>query len=348
MFRWRPLQTPLQAFDRSFQWQPRILHRTVQHRWYRFGGPHRGPQYRYFRQHAGQRITNWIQGPTFFRDATLISLGAGGIYLWNLEEVPISGRRRFNIISPGFEAYIAQKTMKEIMQEYRGRFLPEWDPRVQQVRRVLYRLLPYVRDAGGLQDVDWEVHVIDSPEMNAFVIPGGKVFFFTGILPMCRTEDGIAAVMAHEIAHVVAHHTAEKLSRAPFILMGVLLLYMVDVSFTMGTALMNLFLEYPGSRKQEEEADFIGLLMMAEGCYRPEAAAELWARMDRLEAARGERTPEILTTHPSHGRREAKIREWLPKAYEKREHSDCGNIMGFVRRRKRLLHHLQLRLVFLL
>lgn len=69
--------------------------------------------------------------------------------------------------------------------------------------------------------------------------------------------------------------------------------------------------------------------MMAEGCYRPEAAAEMWARMDALEAARGEHTPEILTTHPSHQNREAKIREWLPQAYEKRAASDCGNIMGF-------------------
>lgn len=60
----------------------------------------------------------------------------------------------------------------------------------------------------GLENVQWEINVIDSPEQNAFVVPGGKVFVFTGILPLCKDEDGIAAVLGHEIAHVVAHHTA--------------------------------------------------------------------------------------------------------------------------------------------
>jgi predicted Zn-dependent protease len=76
------------------------------------------------------------------------------------------------------------------------------------VKAVLERLLPFVQQAGGLEHVDWEVHVIESPEMNAFVIPGGKIFVFTGILPLCRDEDGLAAVLAHEISHVIAHHTA--------------------------------------------------------------------------------------------------------------------------------------------
>lgn len=91
--------------------------------------------------------------------------------MYNLEEVPISGRRRFNIISPQLEAWIAAGTLNEIKEAYQGKFLPEWDPRVRQVKKVLYRLLPYVQGV-GLEDVDWEVNVIDSPEQNAFVIPG--------------------------------------------------------------------------------------------------------------------------------------------------------------------------------
>ncbi len=74
---------------------------------------------------------------------------------------------------------------------------------------MLERLLPFAfREGKGLSEMTWEVHVIDSPEQNAFVVPGGKVFVFTGILPHCQNEDGIAAVLGHEIAHVVAHHTA--------------------------------------------------------------------------------------------------------------------------------------------
>lgn len=127
--------------------------------------------------------------------------------MYNLEQVPVSGRRRFNIITPGMEEAMGQASVDQVKQQYQGQILPEYDPRVQQVTKVLQRLLPFA-EGEGLKDLGWEVTVIDSPEQNAFVAPGGKVFVFTGILPLCRDEDGIAAVLGHEIAHVVAHHTA--------------------------------------------------------------------------------------------------------------------------------------------
>ena len=137
----------------------------------------------------------------------VISAGAGGFYVLNLEEVPVSKRRRFNIITPGMEESMGKASVDQVREEYQGRILPDHDPRVQQVKRVLERLLPYA-EGEGLKNLNWEVSVIDSPEQNAFVAPGGKVFVFTGILPLCRDDDGIAAVLGHEIAHVVAHHTA--------------------------------------------------------------------------------------------------------------------------------------------
>ena len=102
---------------------------------------------------------------------------------------------------------MGQASVDQVKQEYQGRILPEHDPRVQKVKKVLERLLPYA-EGEGLSNLEWEINVIESPEQNAFVAPGGKVFVFTGILPLCRDEDGIAAVLGHEIAHVVAHHTA--------------------------------------------------------------------------------------------------------------------------------------------
>lgn len=119
----------------------------------------------------------------------------------------MSGRRRFNIISPGLEERLGKSTVDQVKEQYEGKFLSDRDPRVRQVKQVLERLLPYAVGE-GLHNLEWEVHVIDSPEQNAFVAPGGKVFVFTGILPLCKDEDGIAAVLGHEIAHVVAHHTA--------------------------------------------------------------------------------------------------------------------------------------------
>lgn len=265
-------------------------------------------------------LYRWAARPTFYRDVGLITAGAGGVYVFNLETVPVSGRRRFNIISPSLEEMMGKASVDQVREEYRGRILPEYDPRVQRVRRVLQRLLPYA-EGEGLRDLDWEVTVIDSPEENAFVAPGGKVFVFTGILPLCRDDDGIAAVLGHEIAHVVAHHTAERMSRAPLILMGALLLSTLDISFYSSKMLLDLFLSMPASRKHEAEADYIGLLMMAQGCYKPEAAMEFWNRMEKAGSGG---PPELLSTHPSNHNREEKIREWLPQALEMADKSDCA------------------------
>jgi predicted Zn-dependent protease len=125
-----------------------------------------------------------------------------GFYSYNLETVPVSGRRRFNIISPEYEQQMGQQQLQQILAEYKGAILSKRDKRSQAVHRVLERLIPN----SGLTDQKWEIFVIESEEQNAFVIPGGKVFVFTGILPICRDDDGIAAVLGHEIAHNVAHH----------------------------------------------------------------------------------------------------------------------------------------------
>ncbi|KAF2864740.1 peptidase family M48-domain-containing protein [Massariosphaeria phaeospora] len=289
---------------------------TRAYRQVRFGDARQ--QYRRF-DTASNLFARWAARPTFYRDVGLISAGSGGFYLYNLETVPVSGRRRFNIISPSFEEYVGQSTVEQIKETYKGQLLPDRDPRVKKIKQILERLLPYAQSA-GLEDVNWEVFVIDSPEQNAFVVPGGKVFVFTGILPLCRDDDGIAAVLGHEIAHVVGHHAAERMSQAPLVLLGILLLWTVDISFYSSKMLVELFLSRPGSRKQEAEADYIGLLMMAQGCYRPEAAMEFWTRMEKLGQ---QGPPQILSTHPSHHSREEKIREWLPQAKEKAEMSDC-------------------------
>ncbi|KAL6704884.1 metalloendopeptidase [Coniothyrium glycines] len=300
----------------------------------------RGPQYKRFNSTTGGvsgLLHRWAARPTFYRDIGLITAGTGGVYVYNLEEVPVSGRRRFNIITPGMEEAMGRASVDEIKQTYRGRILPEYDPRVRMVKKVLHRLLPYA-EGEGLRDLDWEVTVIDSPEENAFVAPGGKVFVFTGILPLCRDENGIAAVLGHEIAHVVAHHTAERMSQAPLVLLGAIALTMFDVSFYSGKMLLDLFLSMPASRKHEAEADYIGLLMMAQGCYRPEAAMEFWARMEKSGR---DGPPQILSTHPSHHNREEKIREWLPQAQKKAEQSDCHGTSQYASRFRTALDSLE-------
>jgi len=163
----------------------------------------------------------------------------------------VSHRRRFNIVSHDYERQTGQQLYKDVMQEYSDRLLPESHPQARMVQRVLDRLIPH----SGLSasENQWEVHVIRDEQKNAFVIPGGKVFVFTGILDVCKGEDGLAAVLGHEIAHNVAHHAGEKMSRymalLPVALATSVLLGLNDFSLTRMAVDLGLML--PNGRAQE-------------------------------------------------------------------------------------------------
>lgn len=256
----------------------------------------------------------------------VVGAAGGTFYVINLEEVPITHRRRFNCISPETEKNLLGKMGYEsVLQEFRGKILPENHPYTQMVARVVERLLP---STGGLAGDEWVVHVIDAPkEKNAFVMPGGKVFVFTGILPIAQDEDGLATVLGHEIAHNVAHHAAERLSRGGFLALAAILTSLVfDISGNSAQFIIDLFLSLPNSRTQEAEADRIGLLMMAQSCFNPDAAVEMWRRM--AEAEKGA-PPQFLSTHPSSHNRMDTIKSWLPEAHQKMRESECGMMSGY-------------------
>ncbi len=139
---------------------------------------------------------------------------------------------------------------------------------------------------------------------NAFVLPGGKVFVFSGILPLARNDSALAAVLGHEIAHNVADHVGERMSQAigtnillysVVVLLGVFGLGPLLAHYA-GSKALEIAFGNPMSRLQESEADYIGLMMMAQACYDPQEAAAFWARM---EAASSGEPPEWLSTHPS-------------------------------------------------
>ncbi|CAF9917222.1 hypothetical protein IMSHALPRED_003508 [Imshaugia aleurites] len=259
-----------------------------------------------------------------------VGVALGGFYYYNREQVPITGRRRFNCISPAWEEELAKLEYRMIMQAYGREILQPSHPDSRMVTKVLQRLIP----AAGLEGQKWEVRVIDDPdEQNAFVLPGGKVFVFSGILPICAGEDGVAAVLGHEIAHNVAHHTAEKVSkRWPINLSALLLTFQFDIPGQLAQSIVDLVLEKPNSRTMESEADYIGLLMMAQACYDPNAAVGLWERMAEAER---HAPPQFLSTHPSNENRKAVIQQWLPQAQQKRDESKCGSTIGYVQEFRR-------------
>ena len=311
--------------------------RNLSQRGFRSFHSYRGPlrqgqrfnQYQRFNnQQSGGRLPlrnllyRWSQQPTFFYQVGGLGLAGGTVYVYNLEEVPVSGRRRFNVISDDQITQLGLQQCQEILEQYRNQILPDYDPRSQMVHRVLARLLP----SSGLTDTHgWEVHVIDSPEANAFVLPGGKVFVFSGILPICKDENGVAAVLGHEIAHNVARHMSEKLSQSYILgIAAMIFQQLFGLPDFASNMLLTLAFERPGSRTQESEADYIGLMMMAQSCYDPESAAKLWAEMEKSERDHPQ-PPQMLSTHPSHHNRQEKIREWLPKAQAKFDESQCSH-----------------------
>lgn len=165
----------------------------------------------------------------------------------------VTGRRRFNIISPSYEQQSGKELYNQVVAEYAGRILPASDPQHRLVEKVLSRLIPHANLPAD--STDWEVHVIRDDQKNAFVIPGGKVFVFSGILDVTQGEAGLAAVLGHEIAHNVARHSAERMSSyavfLPVAIVASLLLGLGDIGDVFTRTFVDLAFLRPGSRKQE-------------------------------------------------------------------------------------------------
>lgn len=258
------------------------------------------------------------------RKFLIFGVCASGFYAYNLETVPVSGRRRFNCISNDREAALGKQAYMAELQELKSRLLPATHPLTQKVAKVVERLLPN----SGLSHQEWVVHVINDPEQrNAFVLPGGKVFVYTGMIDFAQDDDTLAAVLGHEIAHNVCHHTAEKMSDSiTIMLLAGVLAYSFDISGGLVHYIFQYIYNLPQGRLQEAEADEVGLSMMAQSCFDPNAAYRLWKRMENKDK---DHIPQFLSTHPSHKNRSTRIQELLPQAEAQVEESGCGSMRSY-------------------
>ncbi|KAJ1513767.1 hypothetical protein HMI56_001806 [Coelomomyces lativittatus] len=254
---------------------------------------------------------------------TAFLTGGSLYYVYHLDEVPITGRKRFLDFSKKQEERLGKSAYRTIIYEFGPSLLPPSHPTVRMVAKVAGKLI----QAARMENLDWKVHVIDSPEKNAFVLPGGMIFVFTGILPICQDEDGLAVVLGHEIAHQFARHSAEKMSFTKILFILQLTLSLVfDTSMYLSQFLTQMLLSLPFSRKMENEADYIGLLLTANACYDPRVAIDVWKRM---ASAKRLNPPEFLSTHPNPSTRIERLRELMPQALQKREDAGCQNLRGY-------------------
>lgn len=172
---------------------------------------------------------------------------------------------------------------------------------------------------GYLNDYKWEYNLVNDETINAWCMPGGKIVFYTGILPITQSETGVAVVMGHEVAHALADHGAQRMSAGTLQQLGAVAgniaiqdeqkRNMFNQAYGLGST---VGLMLPFSRSHETEADRIGLQIMAIAGYDPAEAAELWKRMKANSG--GQAPPEFLSTHPSNDTRIANLTEWAPLA----------------------------------
>lgn len=240
-------------------------------------------------------------------------------------KVPVTGRSQLNLIPSGQMNAMSFQQYEQVLAESK---LSTDAEATAMIRRVGVRIKGAVETyfaQQGLSDqldgYDWEFNLIDSDQVNAWAMPGGKVAFYTGILPICQDEQGVAVVMGHEVAHAVAQHGNERMSQGLIAQMGGLALakaledkpeqtqQLWMTAFGVGASVGAIL---PFSRLQESEADHLGLIFMAMAGYDPNTAVEFWQRMAAEKG--GGAPPEFLSTHPSDDTRIRKIREHLPEA----------------------------------
>lgn len=250
----------------------------------------------------------------------LVLAGAGGVYyVCHLQQVPETGRWRFLDVSITDEDKLGRQSYEQTMQTYGDRVLSSWSSDAARVRKVAQRIIDVSGDldrarAPGAPPTQWNVHVIESPEKNAFALPGGSIFVFTGILPVCQNDDGLATVLSHEIAHVLARHPAEKMSGFTVVYALGLLMDMLGFDIGLSRMALNLLMALPNSRTMESEADHIGLDIMAKACFDPSQAVAFWQRMGGGAARQGklaESAQSLLSTHPVDSKRVQQIQQWV-------------------------------------
>lgn len=247
--------------------------------------------------------------------AVVIAAVVVGILLLNSgsQSTPVTHREQHVEMTDAEQVKLGNQEYAKTLRQNRARIIAS-GPQYQRVQRVATRIEDVARrDKPAFV---WKVTLIRKAEANAFCLPGGKIVVYTGILPLTRNDAGLATVLGHEVGHATAEHVAERLEQqhltkvAAAIIAG-------GVAFTPDQyvrvmALLGVGSGLSFSRKQESEADHIGLIYMARAGYDPHQAVAFWKRMER--ASKGKEPPEILDDHPSDAHRVQRIEGWLPEA----------------------------------
>jgi predicted Zn-dependent protease len=227
---------------------------------------------------------------------------------------PVTGRKQFMVTGASQEVALGLSAFDSLKKE-----TPISKDAAQ--RALLEKVGRRIAAVADLPNAQWEFVLFDSPQANAFCLPGGKVGVYTGILPITRDEAGLATVIGHEVAHALARHGGERMSMAKGLELAGILGGTAMSQSEYGPYFQQLYapvsqvgVALPHSRMQESSADEIGLILMARAGYDPKQAVGFWERFATYNQAAGSQTPWFLRTHPLDQQRIAKIQQLLPKA----------------------------------
>lgn len=230
------------------------------------------------------------------------------------QQVPLTGRSQLLLLSEGDEVRMGLDSYQEVLKNEKI----STDTKLNaQLKRVGERIAA----VSGRSDYEWEFKVIEDNQINAFCLPGGKVAVYTGLFPVAKDDAGLAAVVAHEVAHAIARHGGERVSQE--LLVGTAVAVAAATSSSdpekakRNAGLLGLGatvgVMLPFSRLHESEADRMGMILMAKAGYDPHAARDLWVRM-AAESRGAAKPPELLSTHPADSTRIANIERLMPEA----------------------------------
>jgi metalloendopeptidase OMA1, mitochondrial len=247
--------------------------------------------------------------------AALAVLGA--LVLSGCQTVPETGRSQLNLVSSAEEVKLGMTEFEQTKQK-----TPV--SKNAQATALVQRAGQRIAGVANLQGAQWEFVLFESPEANAWCLPGGKVGVYSGILPITKDEAGLATVIGHEVAHATAHHGAERMSQQMAAQAGGSVVGALASSKSQTTqalvgqaygAVSQVGVLLPFSRKQEAEADHIGLLYMARAGYDPAAAVAFWERFAEYNRQHGGSEGfSFLRTHPLDAQRIENLKAELPKA----------------------------------
>ncbi|NRF37417.1 M48 family metallopeptidase [Pedobacter foliorum] len=238
--------------------------------------------------------------------------------------VPITGRKQINLVPDVLIREMAFTQYDQVIKQ--SKTLSKDDELAKLVTKVGLKIQLAVEtylNANNMpkevKKMQWAFNTVDENIVNAWCMPGGKVVVYTGLLPVAQSETGLAVVMGHEIAHAIARHGNERMSESVLVSLGGMAIQEAlkekkheTQALFLGLYMIgsHLTVSLPNNRKQESEADKLGLIFMSMAGYNPEEAVPFWQRMSAVQKTK---TPEFLSTHPSDENRIKKLSALIPE-----------------------------------